>query len=105
MPVAPFDGTVVDIVSSLYLADGTVVPCFVLVSLGFALKKLIISSTSALPMRCSVVHIVQYTGTMQSTLIRFNELTSRHEEMHIICQKNVGQICTVTSKNLSTNIS
>ena len=41
MPVAPFDGIVVDIVASLHLADGTVVSCFVLVvSLGFALKNL-----------------------------------------------------------------
>ena len=47
MPVAPFEGPVVDIVASLHIADGTVVSCFVLVvSLGFALKKVIISSTS-----------------------------------------------------------
>ena len=40
MPVAPFDGAVVDIAASLYLADGTVVSCFVLVvSLSFALKS------------------------------------------------------------------
>ena len=39
MPVAPFDGAGVDIVASLHLADGTVVSCFVLVSLGSALKK------------------------------------------------------------------
>ena len=45
--IAPYDGTVVYIVASLHLADGTVVSCFVLVvSLGFALKKIIISSTS-----------------------------------------------------------
>ena len=37
--VAPFVGTGVDIVASLHLAFGTVVPCFVLVvSLNFALK-------------------------------------------------------------------
>ena len=47
MPVAPFDRAGVDIVASLHLADGTVVPCFVLVvSLGSALKKVIHSSTS-----------------------------------------------------------
>ena len=51
--VAPFDGTVVNIVASLHLADGTVVSCFVLVvSLDFALKSnfpsLIISSFSSL---------------------------------------------------------
>ena len=40
MPVAPVDGAGVDIVASLYLADGTVVSCFVLVVyLGFALKS------------------------------------------------------------------
>ena len=35
MPVAPFDGAVVDIIASLNLADGFVL----IVSLGFALKK------------------------------------------------------------------
>ena len=40
MSVAPLDGTVVDIVASLHLADGNVVSCFVLVvSLGFAQQK------------------------------------------------------------------
>ena len=40
VPVALFDGTVVDIVASLYLSDGTAVSCFVLdVSLCFALKR------------------------------------------------------------------
>ena len=39
VPVAPFDGAGVDIVASLHLADGIVVSCFVLVSLGFALKR------------------------------------------------------------------
>ena len=40
VPVAPFDGARVDIVTSLHLADCTVVSCFVLVvSLGSALKK------------------------------------------------------------------
>ena len=68
MPVAPFDGTCVDIVASLHLAVGTVVSCFVLVvSLGCALKisvsftsRIIYSFSSLFPLSIILVSCLNW---------------------------------------------